>query len=271
MGLSPAARLPAADAWQGTAEELAEKASVFLAECGFDRAFASSERLVRYYATRGVVSPPAKDEVDRRKALFGGLQLRQLIIGRLLSERGWDLERVIGQLQGLKGPKDNRELDALINQLAEPTPSEQLLFESRANLPVSERIELMSEPAQEVRTSASAAPRSPTERDRLARRILFEAKASGGTERLVQLTSKLLRDPSLTPEESETLRQLGDMARMAGNQPGRRERWTRIRLAPWCEVNLRVGKNLEPDKKDKLMVIRNLERILQDYDSRDDL
>jgi len=271
MGLTPAARLPVADSWQGTAEELAEKATVFLTECGFDPAFASSERLVRYYATRGVVSPPAKDEVDRRKALFGALQLRQLIIGRLLSERGWDLDRVIGQLQGLNGPKEGRELDALINQLAEPTQSERLLFESRANMQVSERVELMAEPVREARTSASAEPRSQTERDRLARRILLEAKASGGTERLVQLTSKLLRDPGLTPEESETLRKLGDMARMAGNQPGRRERWTRIRLAPWCEVNLRVGKNLEPDRKDKMLLIKNLERILQDYDSRDDL
>lgn len=271
MGLSPAARLPAADAWQGTAEELAEKATIFLAECGFDGAFASSERLVRYYVTRGVLSPPSKDEVDRRKALFGAIQLRQLVIGRLLSERGWDLDRVIGQLQDLSRPKAGRELDALINQLAEPTQSERMLFESRANLGVSERAAPMSELLLDSRSAQASPLRSATERDRLARRILSQAKVSGSTERLAQLTDKLLRDPGLTPEEGETLRQLGEMARMAGSEPGRRERWTRIRLAPWCELNLRVSKSFEIGKKDKLLLIKNLERILEDYDSRDDL
>jgi DNA-binding transcriptional MerR regulator len=250
---------------------LAGKTTAFLLKCGFDRQFGCTERLVRFYVTRGVLTPPEKDDVDRRKALFGPVQFRQLVVGRLLSERGWDLDRVIGQLQGLNGPKDARELDALINQLAEPTPSERMLFESRANLQVTERIELLAEPDPEERRRASAAPRSATERDRLARRILMEARASGSTERLVQLTDKLLRDPNLTPEEGETLRQLGDMARMAGNEPGRRERWTRIRLAPWCELNLRVSKSFEIGKKDKLMIMRNLEKILENYDSRDDL
>ncbi len=270
MGYTPAAQIDLAEDWRGTAEELAAKTTAFLLKCGFDHPFGCTERLVRFYVTRGVLTPPEKDAVDRRKALFGPTQFRQLVVGRLLSERGWDLDRVIGQLQGLKGPKDSRELDALINQLAEPTPSERLLFETRANTGNILNIE-MRESYESAPHFSLPAEKSPTERDRVARKLLSHAKASGGTERLVQLTEKLLREPGLSSEESETLRQLGDMARLAGNEPGRRERWTRIRLAPWCELNLRVSKSFEIGKKDKMMVINNLERILRDYDSRDDL
>ena len=270
MGYTPAALMDLPADWRGTAEELAFKTTVFLGKCGFDAAFGCTERLVRFYVTRGVLTPPEKDAVDRRKALFGPIQFRQLVIGRLLSERGWDLDRVIGQLQGLNGPKDARELDALINQLAEPTPAERLLFESRASKGDSDSIHL-TEAYERAPNIALPVEKSRTERDRIARKLLSHAKDSGGTERLVQLTEKLLREPGLTSEESETLRQLGDMARMAGNEPGRRERWTRIRLAPWCELNLRVSKSFEIGKKEKMMVINHLEKILRDYDSQDDL
>lgn len=255
--------------WRGTAEELAEKVSLFLLECGFDRQFGCSERLVRFYVTRGVLTPPEKDAVDRRKALFGPLQFRQLAVARLLAERGWDLDRVIGQLQGIKGPKDLRELEALINQLGEPTPSERLLFESRQGQ-LESRIEEDSRPAGAAPRERAGAPgKSATESDRLARRILTTARETGGLERLTTLTNKLLRDPGASPEERETLRQLGEMARHAANQPGKRERWTRIKLAPWCEVNLRVGKLSEPTEEEKMRIIKEMHQLLEDYDSRD--
>jgi hypothetical protein len=59
------------------------------------------------------------------------------------------------------------------------------------------------------------------------------------------------------------------MARHAANQPGKRERWTRIKLAPWCEVNLRVGKFSEPTEKEKMLIMKEMHQILENYDSRD--
>ena len=111
--------------------------------------------------------------------------------------------------------------------------------------------------------------KSLTERDRLARKILTAARETGGLDRLTTLTNKLLRDPGASPEERETLRQLGEMARHAANQPGKRERWTRIKLAPWCEVNLRVGKLSEPTEDEKMRIIKEMHLLLDDYDSRD--
>lgn len=269
MGYLPASHLDAAPDWKGTAEELADKATGFLLRCGFDRPFGCSERLVRFYVTRGVLTPPEKDAVDRRKALFGPLQLRQLAVARLLAERGWDLDRVIGQLQGVKGPKGDRELDALLNQLGEPTQSERLLFESRQSQ-LESRIE---EPSNTAGTAPSERSeglgKSLTERDRLARKILTVARESGGLDRLTTLTNKLLRDPGASREERETMRQLGEMARHAANQPGKRERWTRIKLAPWCEVNLRVGKLSEPTEDEKTRIIKEMRQLLEDYDSKE--
>ncbi len=269
MGYLPASHLDTSADWRGTADELAQKATGFLLKCGFDRHFGCSERLVRFYVTRGVLTPPEKDAVDRRKALFGPLQLRQLAVARLLAERGWDLDRVIGQLQGVKGPKSDRELDALLNQLGEPTQSERLLFESRQNQWES-RIEEESHSLGSPPSERSEGPgRSLTERDRLARKILTVARETGGLDRLTTLANKLLRDPGASPEERETLRQLGEMARHAANQPGKRERWTRIRLAPWCEVNLRVGKLSEPSDDEKARIIKEMHQLLDNYDSRD--
>jgi len=269
MGYTPAGRIELAPDWRGTAEELAEKVTLFLFQCGFDGQFGCSERLVRFYVTRGVLTPPEKDAVDRRKALFGPLQFRQLAVARLLAERGWDLDRVIGQVQGIDGPKDLRELDALLNQLGEPTQSERLLFESRQNQ-MESRIEEVSHSAGSApRERGEAAGKTPSESDRLARRILSTARETGGLERLTTLTNKLLRDPAASPEERETLRQLGEMARHAANQPGKRERWTRIKLAPWCEVNLRVGKYSEPTEKEKMLIMKEMHQILENYDSRD--
>lgn len=269
MGYTPSGNIQLASDWRGTADELAEKATEFLLKCGFDRQFGCSERLVRFYVTRGVLTPPEKDAIDRRKALFGPLQFRQLAVARLLAERGWDLDRVIGQLQGIKGPKDERELDALLNQLGEPTQSERLLFESRQNQWES-RIEEVSPSAASAPRERSETPgKSLTERDRLARKILTVARETGGLDRLTTLTNKLLRDPGASPEERETLRQLGEMARHAANQPGKRERWTRIKLAPWCEVNLRVGKLSEPTEDEKMRIIKEMHQLLDNYDSRD--
>lgn len=277
MGLNPMARIRMTSDWRGTAEELAAEATAFLAACGFDEKFACTERLVRYYLTRGVLTPPEKDQVDRRKALFSPLQFRQLVLTRLLAERGWDLDRVIGQLQGGDGAKSEAELNDLLNQLAEPTQAERLLFKSRSedgDMSVSEgsirfsaakgplrRIdnELLSESSEPVRANKGS----------LLRRLLHSAKnEEGGLDRLAVMAERMLKEPNVTEAESGALRELAEMARLAFRQGGRKERWTRVKLAPWCEVNIRVGKDSELSETQKTHIIKEFSRLIEDYDTR---
>ena len=91
----------------GTAEDLAAFVSDKLASLGFGDRHRSTERLVRFYAYEGLLSKPERAPDDRRKANFGPLQVRQLLLARLLAERGWDLDRIRTLLH------DNREVSQL--------------------------------------------------------------------------------------------------------------------------------------------------------------
>ncbi|MFZ9202083.1 MAG: hypothetical protein ACO23N_06625 [Opitutales bacterium] len=277
--LKPAARIRLPGDWQGTAEELASSASVFLADCGFDAKFFCTERLVRYYLSRGVLTQPEKDPVDRRKALFGNLQFRQLVLTRLLAERGWDLERVQGQLVGFKGPKSIGELDELLNQLAEPSQAEQLLFQSRRVSPglASQDVDLCSDempgpfgkssPRSMLSESVAGQHERQSRRSVIARKFVLAAREDVTLRRLADVVEKTLADPSLHPDEALALRELAQMARLAFKSGGKKERWTRVRLAPWCEVNLRVGGEIVNDKESKEYIISEFRRIISDYDS----
>ena len=276
----PAARIKLPPDWQGTAQELAERASAFLADCGFDEKFFCTERLVRYYLARGVLTPPERDSVDRRKALFGNLQFRQLILTRLLAERGWDLDRVHGQLNGFKGPKSVNELDDLLNQLAQPTQAEQLLFQSRKDHPhVAESKVYSSRSETTLADDDDLANRSPKvwserstsgapRRSGLARQFVHAAKDDVTLRKLALVVEKALGDPNLQEDEAKALKELAEMARLAFRSGGKKERWTRVKLAPWCEVNLRIGGDIMLSSEVKSHIANEFRRIIDDYDSR---
>jgi len=278
--LKPAARITLPGDWQGTAEELAAAASGFLADCGFDAKFFCTERLVRYYLSRGVLTPPDKDPVDRRKALFGNLQFRQLVLTRLLAERGWDLERVHGQLIGFKGPKSVGELNELLNQLAEPSQAEQLLFRSRreSSDAVNESIVYSRREERDHRHGGAAkgapseseygSPERTARRSGIPRQFVQAAREDVTLRKLALVVEKTLADPTLQPEETRALRDLAEMARLAFKTGAKKERWTRVKLAPWCEVNLRVGGDIDLNEELKYYLINEFRRILEDYDSK---
>ena len=74
--------------WEGTADDLAKEVAKLLRSRSREERGDSSEvneRLVRHYVTSGVLRPPRR---DGRRALFGFVQVAQLIlIRRLLAER----------------------------------------------------------------------------------------------------------------------------------------------------------------------------------------
>lgn len=277
--LSPAARIHLPKDWQGTAEELAATTSRFLADCGFDAKFFCTERLVRYYLSRGVLTAPDKDPVDRRKALFGNLQFRQLVLTRLLAERGWDLERVQSQLIGFKGPKSVNELNDLLNQLAEPTPAEQLLFQSRRDSPdpCAEPVffrqsqkSLSQEADDRIDVSSkSTTNRSEREQQRsnMPRQFIQAARDDVTLHKLALLAEKVMADSNLPSEELRALRELAEMARLASRSGAKKERWTRLKLAPWCEINLRISGEVDMNDELKYYMLNEFRRILDNYDS----
>lgn len=277
--LRPAARIQLPPDWQGTAEQLAAEATTFLAECGFDEKFFCTERLVRYYLAREVLTPPERDSVDRRKALFGNLQFRQLILTRLLAERGWDLDRVHGQLFGFKGPKSVNELNELLNQLAEPTQAEQLLFRSRKEHPHVSESKVYSSRSETILTddedlanrsskvwSERSTPGTPR-RSGLARQFIHAAKDDVTLRKLALVVEKALGDPNLQEDEAKALKELAEMARLAFRTGGKKERWTRVKLAPWCEVNLRIGGDIVLSEEVKNHIINDFRRIIESHDS----
>ena len=70
------------------------KALLKLSTIPCSSSFVGEMRLVRFYAYEGLLSKPERAPDDRRKANFGPLQVRQLLLARLLAERGWDLDRI---------------------------------------------------------------------------------------------------------------------------------------------------------------------------------
>ena len=91
----------------GTAEELAQHVSAKLQALGFGDRHRTTERLVRFYTYENLISKPERANDDRRKANYGSLQVRQLLLARLLAERGWELDRIRNLL------KDNAHVDKL--------------------------------------------------------------------------------------------------------------------------------------------------------------
>jgi len=147
--------------FQGTAEELATFVSEKLAELGFGERHRSSERLVRFYAYQKLLSRPEKAPDDGRQRLFGQLQVRQLLLARLLAERGWDLDRIRTLL--LQNQEIN-SLNKLIDELATPTEAEKLFFRTRS----SDDVAVTSQLRSELRVHSARMPTAYSQRDEMA-------------------------------------------------------------------------------------------------------
>ena len=277
MGYTPAARIHLGADWLGTAEELAAEATRYLLESGFDSTFACTERTVRYYVTRGVLTAPDKGTADRRKAVFGPRHFRQLVLARLLVGRGWDLDRVTSLIIGQGGPKDERQLDELLNNLATPTPAEIILFGNRQQEP--KETLYSSEIAEEtVEDSAPRLPRSAERkqpaasksagvRERLSKELITRARQeNGGLDRLAEIIRRFQQDPELSTPEQQALSELAEMAQLAFRNPSRKERWTRVKLAPWCEINLRVSQAKMPSRSQRDYIVQEFSRLLSDFE-----
>lgn len=239
------------DEFMGTAEELADFVSNKLVELGFGAQHNTSERLVRFYVYQGIISKADRALDDRRKANFGPTQVRQLLLARLLSERGWDLDRIKSLLIDNSSA---HKLNSLIDSLATPTEAEKLLFKTKSTS-FDKFGSNKSAPMRGPRTIRDLKPEanyymsvSDSEEDfrrkispsREAQKIRDVSEARSPAEALKLFIKKELMRDDLSPQAKELFLQLlAFNPTVRGDEP-KRERWSRLRLNHWCEIHLNI-------------------------------
>jgi DNA-binding transcriptional MerR regulator len=260
--------------FQGTAEELATFVSEKLAELGFGERHRSSERLVRFYAYQKLLSRPEKAPEDGRQRLFGQLQVRQLLLARLLAERGWDLDRIRTLLL------QNQEISALnklIDELATPTEAEKLFFRTRS----SSEEEPASQIRGQVRTQSVRMPMAYSQRDEMAdpsapaykpaRKTSFamvqqmkqiaESEESPADALRLMIKKELARDDLSHAARSLLDQLLAFNPSSRGDEP-KTERWTKVRLTHWCEAHFNIDSRVTPTKEELLEISDNFSKAL---------
>lgn len=250
--LKPSAQLNDQD-FMGSAEELAQFVTAKLMVLGFGPQHRSTERLVRFYAYQGLLSKADRAIDDRRKANFGPMQVRQLLLARLLSERGWDLDRIKSLFN------DNNSLEklgSLIDSLAMPTEAERLLFKTRAqsesleenvtfnSMRDTEPSELPNRRQRAMRLSAepnySFSPSARQFSSRAAQKLRDISESESPAMALKLFVKKELMRDDLSDEAKALFQQLlAFNPTTTGDEP-KRERWSRLRLNHWCEVHLHI-------------------------------
>ena len=258
----------------GTAEDLAAFVSDKLASLGFGDRHRSTERLVRFYAYEGLLSKPERAPDDRRKANFGPLQVRQLLLARLLAERGWDLDRIRTLLH------DNREvsqLNKLIDELATPTEAEKLFFRTRSS-----DVDTLSEPSplRSYKPDRSLSPVIFSSRDSEmpdSSSPKFRRKTSYSTvqqlrqiadseeipaEALRLMIKKEMAREDLSPAARNLFEQLLAFNPTTRGDEPKTERWTKLRLAHWCEAHFNIDSRITPTKDELQEIVDNFSKAL---------
>jgi len=262
--------------FQGTAEELAAFVSEKLAELGFGERHRSSERLVRFYAYQKLLSRPEKAPDDGRQRLFGQLQVRQLLLARLLAERGWDLDRIRTLLL------QNQEISALnklIDELATPTEAEKLFFRTRSS---GERTIGDFQPElAEPRSHRARSPIAYSQRDEMAEPSAPAYKPARKSSFAMVQQMKQVADSEESPADALRLMIKKELARddlsqaarslldqllafnptSRGDEP-KTERWTKIRLTHWCEAHFNIDSRVTPTKEELLEIADNFSKAL---------
>ena len=260
----------------GTAEDLAAFVSDKLASLGFGDRHRSTERLVRFYAYEGLLSKPERAPDDRRKANFGPLQVRQLLLARLLAERGWDLDRIRTLLH------ENRiiaQLNKLIDELATPTEAEKLFFRTRGSEQVSP---MLSEPdarslkasmrgmscsIEAMRDFSPAAMPSPRPSRKTSYstvqqlRQIADSEESPAEALRLMIKKEMARD-DLSPAARNLFEQLLAFNPTTPGDEPKTERWTKLRLAHWCEAHFNIDSRITPTKEELQGIVDNFSKAL---------
>ena len=252
----------------GTAEELAAYVSGKLASLGFGPRFQANERLVRFYAFEGLIDKPERAEDDKRRANFGDKQVRQLLVARILSERGNDLETIRGML---RRHGSLAQLDHLIDEHARASELEGRSHRPSAGEALKEHIVHYSR----LDFDAAMEPEGPVSRAKPAPRPgRFSSEAlhllrdvSDSRSPGLIFRKMVMREydrPDLSPEVRGLYRQLLAFHPTTPGEPPKRERWSKIRLAPWCEVMVHIDGRAKPSQEEIDEMVLDFRKSLED-------
>jgi hypothetical protein len=258
----------------GTAEELAHHVSKKLEDLGFGDRHHATERLVRFYTYENLISKPERANDDRRKANYGSLQVRQLLLARLLAERGWELDRIRGLL------KDNAQVDKLnklIDELAQPNEAERLFFRTASPQTPEGHARVASIRPNRLFSAASFDADSVSEPDAGApssRKSRFANEAyqhlrdlSESPMPAIQFRKLVIKEsmrPDLEPEVRELFQQLLAFHPTSRGEEPKRERWTRLRLAHWCEASFHIDNRGRPGEEELDEIVEKFRKALKD-------
>jgi DNA-binding transcriptional MerR regulator len=187
--------------WRGTAAELAGKCNALLPRLNLqDDAGSLNARLVRYYVSEKVLTPP---ERAGREAMFGFRQVIELLVTRYLLRDGWPLAKIAAMVQS----SDLSALQHLIPSDRPRTSAEKVIAR--------------------LRRGEQAVVQEPTQSASFARNTSAPAQSSPPA---IEMAAGLTRRKSA----------LTDNLKALGNQDGRllRRHTVRIELTPWCQVHI---------------------------------
>ena len=262
------------ESFQGTAEDLAAFVSEKLTNLGYGDRHRSTERLVRFYAYEGLLSRPEQAPDDKRQRLFGPRQVRQLLLARLLAERGWDLDRIRTLF------KDNRELpqlNKLIDELALPTEAEKLFFRTRSCDPdsLAEPIrsfdfqqEFRASPlARSSRNSEMPDQSSPKFRRKSSYSTVQQLRQIADTDEspadaLRIMIKKEMAREDLSPAARNLFEQLLAFNPTSRGDEPKTERWTKLRLTHWCEAHFNIDSRNNRTQEELLEIVDNFKKAL---------
>jgi DNA-binding transcriptional MerR regulator len=262
------------DDFLGTAEELALHVSNKLQALGFGDRHRATERLVRFYTYENLISKPERANDDRRKANYGSLQVRQLLLARLLAERGWELDRIRNLL------KDNAHVDKLnklIDELAQPNEAERLFFRTAspqapeghvrpASMRSNRLYSMASFDADSVAEADAGTP--PPRKSRFANEAYQHlrdlAESPMPAQQFRKLVIKESMRPDLEPEVRELYQQLLAFHPTSRGEEPKRERWTRLRLAHWCEASFHIDNRGRPTEEELDEIVDKFRKALKD-------
>lgn len=252
----------------GTAEELAAFVSGKLTALGFGPRFQANERLVRFYAFEGLIDKPERDEVDKRRANFGDKQVRQLLVARILSERGNDLETIRGML---RRHATLAQLNDLIDEHARASELEGRSHRPSAGAALKEPsvhyARMDFDPAMEPESPVSRAKPAPRQgrfsSETLQQlRDISDSRSPGLVFRKMVMRESQRED--LSPEVRGLYRQLLAFHPADPGEAPKRERWSKIRLAPWCEVLIHIDGRAKPSREEINEMVDNFRNSLED-------
>ena len=232
--------------FSGTAEALAETCNRLMPLVGLEADQGSAnERLVRHYVQIGVLSPP---ERQGREAIYGVRQVCEFLAARRLLTEGWPLAK-IGELVRAVEVRPDSELEAL---------RAEGLVDQRPRKPAEETL-------QRIRDRQKSPGRSDKERPAVLNqpRSVPASPSLAPTEPAAPAAPARPGEPTVAPGAALFLQESGpvDALRLAtnmahrrgefreglkalGNESGEPDRrlMLRIRLTPWCHVDIAAGR-----------------------------